>query len=629
MLFIKVKKQKLIRHKEEKAAKSDIHGKILKKIAIEGNQFQKDLETNLEKGRTRSSGNIGDAIKKLKRDGLIHPANKPSNVEKEKKGERITARTYFGITEDGILYLIEHHLLNIEEFWKMLFNCFNRDLQFVVEIKNENQWINPQFDIKKIILEFEKTNLHLSREYIFPQNFKIHFQNFKNLAIFEDWFSQSVEDHGDGTDNNLLNKKQVICSLYEILGILAQNGKLNRNELYSKLKRHKWKKYQNILEQASEQGLVIVWQNKQETIGLSPIGLLLFIYNDFEEFRRKNLTRNGIEFQKQIRKMKRKTEKIIITHELLFPHIFKKWKELTRIGIFELLVLFRYFFYENYDVEYWFPEHAEEEMNLLISQSAMESIFSLRLKKEHLEGIEFCNKWRRQNNCDLPFGDSDYTIFGDSFQKEFYLTGRTPKQRIQVKFDSNLEFNVVDLDINKDKPKGIQKFNSYFKKSVVSLIDGGSTNRVENEFREHSEQFLKQNGVVDVSTMLNAVEKVFNDTIKIIKIKRPLKELIELEKIVRPGGTIFDQKLNFENEKEFKNDYVIIALQNVFSFRFYSYLRAHFPETWNKIMKEEMKKNKINLYSWYQEWLDLIKSFSKTLQENQNQIKALKELSVE
>lgn len=580
---------------------------ILRKTAVEGIISKKFLEKNLKENREYASSTISEVVDELANSNNGFLQKKKTIPEHLMKNSNWRRQKYYILTEKAIDFLIECEYLEINEFWSMLINIFDPEI-YGTKIKQKNQKSNNKY-INELISKYEKLKLKTSREFVFPENQDKIIQLFKSEGYkkYFAYWTKEVFDYMEDWDwyeypEKTLTEKEILNEFEKIFYMLAINGKISKKLLFKKLNGKKFG-HESILEQAKYDGLIFSLENGNK-ISLSPVGLLITIFDRHEKYR-KTTSHTNVEADKnELIKLSKDIKKIVSKNLDILPLIFEKWKIMeAELGIFRSTGLFTNFFYDMENDKLMWGDTAG--LRLLSTQKSMESIYRTQLRIEGYEGISQLYKWKKENNSDLPINEKDYFFLGE--KDSFSIVGRFPnKQRIRINIDKKLNFkiasfadeqhNEIQLTIEKIMQKQIEKFlqePENFQKEI---------------FFETVSKIIKKSNIQEKDETIKGTMKAFDEMLKIFRIREPLIALINIEDYAHTAEEDILAKWEYNAYDEFLEDKAMNAIKNVISFYFYTMIFSNMPELWKILTLKN--KDEFDLASWYEEWIHEIKRFN-------------------
>lgn len=364
----------------KKTKPSALKIKILKTIAIDGNKSKTDLVTRLIKSKGTISETVDELVNKKKFDeGYIRYSKNPEDEKTTKSGR---PQEYFGLTEKGILFLIDQHELNYDEFWKMILNMSDKTSEYYIPDEKHSRWIKSNIDFNRIISHYEKTILDDSvKQFLHP--------------VFSHILNDLPFIYRDA------KTKRNIIPVLEILGkygnlsedkIIDKIGNLSENKIIDKIGNNNID--DNTLKELQKYILVIRWNDS--TISLSQFGLLLLFYHIYnkskynpecnlgemrlahESYRDEDIKNifeeqekfyEQKEFKNNSTKTSRKTinreiDDIISRHIYLFPDIFKLKDSIPEMDSLDFVHVFVLLFFRLNDLKYILPQEKYADLQI-------------------------------------------------------------------------------------------------------------------------------------------------------------------------------------------------------------------------------------------------------------------------
>ena len=275
----------------------------------------------------------------------------------------------------------------------------------------------------------------------------------------------------------------------------------------------------------------------------------------------------------------------------MFPNIFQKQilKKITTIEKQFLDFLLNSFSTSN-NLYQTLTTHAYYELRLLSLQKELEVYTKFKLLELYEIGNKSLLKWNKKNNFLLPINEKlDVTNLRDGFS----ITFNHHKNKILVYLDQRINYSGIQLQI--EKPILLQ-INKLFSDCVNVYLNNPDVD-TKHILKNSLFTILQKNK--NHKNLTNDLLEIYDKLLKIINYQDPICDIIELERITDHEPS---EIKNFEyvSNEQYENDEEVLALQDIFSLKFYLFLRAHNYNLWNEIMNLKIDNKKIIL-EWYDE----------------------------
>lgn len=515
-------------------------------------------------------------------------------------------------------------IANSLEFWEMLFYVFtNRKIRLT---KTVNEIVTQYYD-----------KLSIPVRYILPRNVSVALDHFKQMS-----------------EKNKNFYKKII----PILEFLGEHGITSEQKLSTSISNKEARNYYDDygIYELKRRGLIIQIDvvNSKIKLCLSHLGLLLLVNHYFEKFKISDLLKKDYpdnffdEFMSfspsSLNKKKVNNEneeklldninKIMSHNGHLFPRIFNKktWKILSsQIGVMEIIqILVNLFFQDTVDK---FSSRNGNTMHILYEQLKMDSFYNQLLGSIQRNYKPALAHWQKSLNCKFPIFDSRNNLsetilnlgldvdFDDYSNMQFVQTHNgmiiTSTPEGFFPYDPNYDYEKQSerefyddktLDswasIQYDVNKGIQSWVKRFVKNEQTNYDG-----VKFDFLSKVKKLLNDFEISEPDTHLKNLEYILDDIFKIVKISGIINKISELE-IVGMGRDLLHIFDAYES-KNIEHNQNNFALQNVISFRFFTYFRSLYLSEFDNLIENDKQLKK-----WYDEWLHQIDKFSHAQTDN-------------
>lgn len=540
---------------------ADLQYPVLKLIVSKGKLSPHDAIIHLKK----SNQSVSRAFRKLFQNEMIGIVSTEPLVTGG-------LRKYYGLSDKGLHWLINNNQLELKEFWKVLFEFFDRNYKY--RTKNGNvhhpiESINEVFNV---------------------------YENILGISTVHFFF---ISDHHKEELNKLFIKgNEFYLKIKPIFEQIVYHETANIENDYTKIEMEMNQLIHHALNKKS----------KKIQYKLTPLGDLLLIKQFIDLPSTSEIMKNELSFKKK------RFQSLLRKFELSYPMVFKNWyilKKILKKTDMELLFYFIFlwvtdktqYIEQEIDFYHWSGKinpHVNE-FDLLKLHEQMQNELRFKLRKFMDGGISYIKNWAMYNHC-LRIVLNQRGFPSKAIKVYSLLASERPKTRIRIanfEDESRKHLSFIQMDEffkqKRRERKKVDKKIDYRDHEInpVDLV-------YDEEDAEISPENFYQSFKNEAMPTNNTLKKVFN------KLK-PLEKFADLynRSLVMDPETYSDPELL----KYKKPDY-FTSLCNMISFYFFMSLRFHISkEKWDCLMSEpEMAEVK----NWFNNWTTAILNYQKS-----------------
>ncbi len=551
-----------------------------------------------------------------------------------KASDRGNNQTLYEATMDGLQWYINNkENLTSDQLWTRLMNMPLENLIKLSEDKKFeeiNQRLNEKF-------------LGTSSEYYLPSGFVDVLQRYRHMTSKDRKFYEKMISGLEhiGENGPVISRKDYEDIIVKIHGIDFLGDYLD------------WR-------QLNLRGLVVdIHRDGENNVTLGPFGLILLFdhyfkkYNDKKDYQDHHVNHIfeetvDLSFQKQrlddeMRtnpELVKRISTIVKNHSFLFPMIFlqNRWNKMaSRMSIEELISIFINLYLD--DTVDKFSHMNIETLRLIHAQNDMNSTINNHLFHHNIVSVSPIKNWLAEEKCSFPLIEQnnkisklayffitaikyvDYTCLKIVKSDNGFMIGYWPEHHAlfmtcctytidgEIVLDDDEEkFNLLiknDVDEWNDRWSMSDDLTNEFRHTLKEMNEQTITDHREfkKKFLTTTKTIMEKYRVKELKLQLDTIERIFNDMVKIFRIKKFL--IVYLEQ--NYWDTHFDlmHKFDLYLKNPRANQY-LYSLQNVISFQFFTYLRSLNYSLWSELIEDDKK-----LEDWYDQWLKEINKFQK------------------
>lgn len=581
-----------------KKSKSEV--RILEYIAEKGIQSKTTLVYGLFQEKFHDSEQEKDPVKKEKmkkqtykkyyptiNDAVFKLVDKEDKKDvvkmlqlieskKTKYGEHYSKpQNYFGLTDDGVKWLVNKHSLSPNKFAKLIITVFNEENNHKLSVS-----------IEKIVSDYEKNYFQISRDY---------FNSISTIKILN-------------VVNKIYNDKIFLEKIKKPLMLLIKNKNLNSQKQFEP----------ELIKLMINRGLVINWvtQKKRNILRPSHFGLLLSLIDVLEKI---------ISKEKSQQILKKELRQIIKINKEIFPFIFPQWEEFSKLFDGNDEELLSCLLYPHFDDEKQFiGKYNQGDLLLSIAlQNDSEIVFREKFREEYNALKTALMEWAIENNC-------IHVLFDRNMNPSLLVLmtarpvvfKRLTNQDVDIIIEGCEKIRKVDIRSEKQRKKFLKKKHEVRrelnKKHEVKMAEFFG---VSEEFVEFSKQFEKEKDPNSIRKILEPwyfpkikrdvfMNHYLNDSIskldaknKITKMIKPIQEFAKLHEIVSVIDNDFSSLYSnlFTSEK-----HRLKSIENIITFYFFTCIIIKIGKP--KLLRFLENANHNKLLEFYDNWINIIQN---------------------